>query len=158
MKKLFKEHSIYMLILTCLETILAIGIIIAFVYADSKISNNLFIDAKLLTTLYTQTWWGLILFTLAFISICNITSIVYKKMDYMFMSIMGWILMGVISINFTKSLADVGGALLIFIPIIIINIITYKREKEVLDENITSDKLKKTTKKTVKKTTSKKKK
>ncbi len=149
MKKLFKEHSPYLLFLTLVETILSIVCIEAFVYSDTlNYSDSLVYNAigieKLLESMYSSTWWALILFTLAFITICSITTIVYKKMDYLFMGIMGWILMLILAINISKPLTDIFVTLLLFIPIIIINIIAYKTEKNKLEEK---NKNKKTSKK-----------
>lgn len=138
MKKIFKEHSPYLLFLTLVETILSIVCIEAFVYsdtlnyADSLVYNAIGIE-KLLESMYSSTWWALILFTLAFITICSITTIVYKKMDYLFMGIMAWILMLILAINVSKPLTDILVTLLLFVPIIIINIIAYKTEKNKLN-------------------------
>lgn len=134
MKKLFKEHSPYLLFVTLIETLLSIVCIEAFVYSDTlNYSDSLVYNAigieKLLESMYSSTWWALILFTLAFITICSITTIVYKKMDYFFMGILGWILMLILAINISKPLTDSLITLLLFIPIIIINIIAYKTEK-----------------------------
>lgn len=149
MKKLFKEHSPYLLFLTLVETILSIVCIEAFVYSDTlNYSDSLVYNAigieKLLESMYSSTWWALILFALAFITMCSITTIVYKKMDYLFMGIMGWILMLILAINISKPLTDIFVTLLLFIPIIIINIIAYKTEKNKLEEK---NKNKKTSKK-----------
>lgn len=140
MKKLFKEHSPYLLFLTFVETILSVVCIEAFVYSDTlNYSDSLVYNAigieKLLESIYSSTWWALILFTLAFITICSITTIVYKKMDYLFMGIMSWILMLILAINISKPLTDILVTLLLFVPIIIINVIAYKTEKNKLSKN-----------------------
>lgn len=135
MKKILKEHSPYLLFLTCAEILLAIITIEAFVYSDSlNYTDSLIYNAigieKLLETMYSSTWWALILFDLAFITICSITTIVYKKMDYFFMGIMGWILMLLLAINIGKPILDILITLLLFIPIIGLNIIAYRTEKQ----------------------------
>lgn len=149
MKKIFKEHSPYLLFLTLVETILSVVCIEAFVYSDTlNYSDSLVYNAigieKLLESMYSSTWWALILFTLAFITICSITTLVYKKLDYLFMGILAWILMLILAINISKPLTDILVTLLLFIPIIIINIIAYKTEKTKLSKN---DKSKKTSRK-----------
>ena len=104
MKKIFKEHSPYLLFLCVMEIIITIISIEAFVYSDSlNYSDSLIYSAigieKLLETMYSSTWWAFILFTLGFITIMTLTSIVYKKLEYLFISIMGWILMLLLAIN-----------------------------------------------------------
>lgn len=149
MKKIFKEHSIYLLFLTLIESILSIVCTLAFVYSDTlNYSDSLVYNAigieKLLESMYSSTWWALILFTLAFIAITSITTLVYKKLDYLFMGILGWILMLILAINVSKPLTDTLVTLLLFVPIIIINIIAYKTEKKKIEQ---TNKTKKTSKK-----------
>lgn len=138
MKKLFKEHSPYLLFLTLAEIIISIISIEAFVYSDSlNYSDSLIYNAlgieKLLETIYSSTWWAFILCTLGFITICSITSIVYKKLEFLFMSISGWILMLLLAINVGNPIKDIISVILLFIPIIMINIIAYKTEKKKLN-------------------------
>ncbi len=138
MKKLIKDHSPYLLILTLAEIILSVVCIEAFVYSDtlnyddSLIYNTLGIE-KLLETMYSSTWWALILFTLAFITICSITTIVYKKLDNLFMGILAWIIMLLLAINVGKPLTDILLVFVLFVPIMGINIIAYKTEKQKLN-------------------------
>ena len=87
---------------------------------------------KLLETMYSSTWLAFILFTLGFITIMTLTSIVYKKLEYLFISIMGWILMLLLAINIGNPLKDIAAVILLFIPIIVLNIIAYRTEKEKL--------------------------
>lgn len=147
-KTLFKEHSPYLIILTLLEIILSIICTLAFVYSDSLTYNeSLIFNAlgveKLLQTLYSSTWWALILLLLALIAIFSLTSIVYKKLEYLFISICSWFVMFILAINFTKPISDILSVLLLFIPILIINIIAYKTEKEKLNKPIKTTKTKK---------------
>lgn len=136
-KNLFKEHSPYLLILTLCEGILSLVCTLSFVYSDSLsyndslIYNSLGIE-KLLETLYSSTFWALLLLILAFIFILNITFIKYKNLEHGFISICLWGLMFILSINLTKSLMDNLMTSLLFIPIIIINIVAYKTEENEL--------------------------
>lgn len=136
-KNLFKEHSPYLLILTLCEGILSLVCTLSFVYSDSLsyndslIYNSLGIE-KLLETLYSSTFWALLLLILAFIFILNITCIKYKNLEPGFISICLWALMFILSINLTKSLMDNLMTSLLFIPIIIINIVAYKTEENKL--------------------------
>lgn len=140
MKKLFKEHSPYILLIGAIEVILSIVSIEAFVYSDSLsysdslVYNSLGLE-KLLENLYSSTFWALILFTLAFITICTITAIVYKKLDYFFMGILGWIVLLILGINVGNPIKDILTVFLLFIPILGLNIIAYKTEKKKLKEN-----------------------
>lgn len=134
MKKLFKEHSPYLLILCLFEIILSVVSIEAFVYSDSlTYSDSLIYNAigieTLLESLYSSTWWALILFTLGFITICSITSIVFKKLEYLFMGILGWVLMLLLAINIGNPIKDILFIIALFVPILGINIIAYRTEK-----------------------------
>ncbi|MCX4249192.1 MAG: hypothetical protein OSJ65_05460 [Bacilli bacterium] len=137
MKRLFKEHSPYLLILCLTEIVISIVSIEAFVYSDSlTYSDSLIYNAigieTLLESLYSSTWWALILFTLGFITICSITSIVFKKLEYFFMGILGWGLMLILAINIGNPIKDILFVIALFVPILGINIIAYKTEKEKL--------------------------
>ena len=132
-KKLFKEHSPYLIVLTSIEIIISIISILAFVYSDSLNYNDSIIYQSigletLLETMYSSTWWSLILFTLLFISICHLTGLVYKKKESIFMGICGWFALMIISINIGNPLTDTISKLVLFIPVILINIISYKQE------------------------------
>lgn len=136
-KQLFKEHSAYLLILTGLEIVLSIICTLAFVYSDSLTYNeSLIFNAlgveKLLQTLYSSTWWALILLLLAFIAVLSLTSIVFKKLEYLFISICLWFVMFILALNFTKPLNDIVSVIILFVPVIIINIIAYRTEKNKL--------------------------
>lgn len=145
MKKLIKEHSPYLLFLCLAEIIISIVSIEAFVYSDSlTYSDSLIYTAlgieTLLESLYSSTWWALILFTLGFITITSVTSIVFKKLEYLFMSILGWVLMLLLAINIGNPIKDIIFVILLFIPIIAINIIAYKTEKQKLNKKTTKSK------------------
>lgn len=136
-KKLFKEHSPYLLILTLCEGLLSLVCTLSFVYSDSlNYDDSLIYNAigveKLLETLYSSTFWALLLLILAFIFVLNITCIKYKNLEHGFISICLWVLMFILSINLTKSLMDNLMTSLLFIPIIIINIVAYKTEESKL--------------------------
>ena len=140
MKKLFKENSKYLIILTILELILSIICILSFVYtdtlnyADSEVITTMGVE-KLLESVYSSTWWALILFLLSFISIFSLTTLVYRKLDYLFVSIMCWVMMFILAINLHNSITINLSICALFIPIIIINIIVYNKEKEKLARN-----------------------
>jgi hypothetical protein len=139
MKKLFKENSKYLICLTIAEIILSIVSTMAFVYsdslsyADSVVYEGIGIDL-LMQNLYSSTFWALILVCIALISIMSIATLVFRKMDYLFIGIMGWIYLFILSINLTKPIGDILSTCAMFIPIIIINIICYKKEKEFINK------------------------
>lgn len=143
-KKLFKEHSIYLLILTLIESIISIICTISFVYTDSLLyTESSILEAikmdNLLQSIYSSTWWALILLLLFFIAIFNITGIVYRKLEYHFISICCWGAMLILSINLANPFTDILSRLALFVPIIIIAIICYHDESRKL-ENTTSKK------------------
>lgn len=128
MKKLLKEHSPYLVFLCGFEILLTIVSILSFIYKDN-VSIAWLSDLNLLiSNLYSQTWWGLILLALGFISIFTLTSIIYKKLEYQFISTCIWVLISIIAINLNNSFGDILYTLMLYIPIIIINVIAYKQE------------------------------
>ena len=139
MKKFFKEHSIYLILLTIAEVVLSIISTIAFVYSDSlsysdsQIYQGIGIDL-VLQNLYSSTFWALILVITAIIAIMSIATLVFKKLEYLFIGILGWIYLFILSINLTKPIGDILATCAIFIPIIILNIICYRKEKEKLNK------------------------
>ena len=138
MKKLFKEHSIYYLLLVLAEIVLSVVSTIAFVYTDSlSYANSLVYEQLGLETvmqnLYSSSFWALILVTIAMITIMSITTVVFKKIEYAFMGILGWVYLFILSLNFTKPVGEIISTSLMFIPIIILNIICYKKEKAKLN-------------------------
>lgn len=141
LKKLFKENSPYLVVLTLAEVILSVVCTLAFVYsdtlsyADSEIFSTLGVE-KLLESIYSATWWALILLLLALIAILSIATIYLKKMDYHFISILLWGEMLILAINLNNSLIDNLSIIALFIPIIIINIIAFKNQKKRLDKPI----------------------
>jgi hypothetical protein len=139
MKKLLKENSIYLVVLTIVEIIISSICTLAFVYTDtlnyddSMIFNALGIQ-KLLQTIYSSSWWALILTILALIAILSVTTLVFKKLEYLFTGICLWVEMFILTLDFNKSPKDLFFSTLLILPIIIINIIVYNKEKEVLNK------------------------
>ena len=135
MKKIIKNNSKLLLILTTLETILAIYFLIYFGYVDRlnyiEASTKTMADlALLIQNMYTSTWWALIICMIILISIFTITSIIYKKLYLHFISILIWIMLFILALDFTKSITYNLSNIAIFIPIISINIIAYSNQKK----------------------------
>ena len=139
MKKLLKENSIYLVVLTIVEIIISTICTLSFVYTDTlNYDDSLIFNAlgmqKLLQTIYSSTWWALILTILALIAILSVTTLVFKKLEYLFIGICLWVEMFILTLDFNKSPKDLFFSMLLILPIIIINIIVYKKEKEVLNK------------------------
>ena len=133
MKKLWKNNSKLLIIVTILEIVLSIYFLMYFSYMDKlsyvENSNNL---SLLVQNMYTSTWWALIIISISLISIFSITSIVYKKNYLHFISILIWGVLFILSLDLEKSLKYNISNMCIFIPIIGINILAYFKEKKYL--------------------------
>lgn len=132
MKKLLKSHSPYILFICVAQIIISIVATLALVYSDSKIFGDVAVLndlEKLITSVYSQSWWALILFSLSFASVLTLAAIVYKRLEYEFISIGCILIMILPSINISSKVSDIFLTTLLFIPIIIIKIIGYRQEK-----------------------------
>lgn len=140
-----------MIFICIAQIVISIIATLALVYQDSNIfgDTSLFEDAqKLISSVYSQSWWALILFSLSFASLLTLTSLVYKKLEYEFLSIGCIVLMIIPSININGSLMDTLITLALFIPIIIIKIIGYKtEEKKIIELNEIKKEIRKKTSK-----------
>ena len=135
MKNILKNNSKLLLILTTIETIIAVYFLIYLGYVDrlnyAESSIKTIQDlALLIQNMYTSTWWALIISMIILISIFTITSIIYKK-DYLhFISILIWCMLFILALDFTKSFSYNISNLAIFLPIILINIKAYFNQKK----------------------------
>lgn len=135
MKKLFKENSKLLLIITFFEILLSLYFLIYFGYMDRlnyiESSTKTMSDLSLLIqNMYTSTWWALIISFIILISTLTLTSIIYKKQEYHFISIILFIMLFVLSLDFTKSFKYNISNVMIFLPVIIFNIMAYKNQKK----------------------------
>ena len=142
---IFKKNSVYLLVLTFLESILSIFMTIGFVYTDTlSYDESLIFNATgvqdLLQSMYTSTWWALVLFLLFIISALDITTLVFRKLEYRFLSILCWVEMFILSINLTQGAKNIMLSFMLFIPILIINIIVYNQEKKKLEKVLVQEK------------------
>ena len=108
MKNLLKNNSKLLLIITLLELILSLYFLIYFNYMDKlnyiESSTKSVSDlALLIQNMYTSTWWALIISFIILISILTITSILYKKKELHFISILIWCMLMILSLDFTKN-------------------------------------------------------
>lgn len=134
MKKLWNNNSKLLIIITILELILSLYFLIYFGYVDrlNYIENQATTMsdlALLIQNMYTSTWWALIITSIILISIFSITSIIYKKLEFHFISILIWCMLFILALDFTKSFTYNLSNIAIFIPIILINIKSYFNQK-----------------------------
>jgi len=135
MKKILKYNSKLLIIITILETMLALYFLVYLGYVDRLNyieSQSIAIEdlALLIQNMYTSTWWALIVSMIIFISIFTITSIIYKKNYLHFISILIWVMLFILAIDITKSFTYNLSNAAIFIPIILINIKAYFNQKK----------------------------
>lgn len=139
LKYIFKHTSPYLLFLAIVETIISVICTVAFVYSDtlsyqqSEIFQAIGIE-KLLESIYSSTWWALILLLLALIAVLTISTVVLRKMDYFFISILLWFEMMILAFDLNKPINELVSIIALFIPIIIINIIAYNDQSKKLKE------------------------
>ena len=130
MKKIWRENSKLLIIICALELLLAIYFLMYFNYMDRLNyieSSNLIIDnlALLIQNMYTSTFWALIICMIILLSIFTLTSIIYKKNYLHFISILIWIMLCLLSLDFTKSYIYNLSNIAIIGPIILLNIKAY---------------------------------
>ena len=138
MKKILKNNSKLLLIISLLELLLGIYFLIYFNYMDrlnyieaSKLNtSNL---TLLIQNMYTSTFWALIICMIILISIFTLTSIIYKKKHLHFISILIWCMLFILSLDFTKTFIFNLSNIAIFLPIILFNILAYNNQKKLIN-------------------------
>lgn len=125
--------------LTILEMILAIWILIAFAYSDrltytEALSYNEDNLSLLLESMYTSTWYALIILTANLISIFSLVSTIFRKQEFHFVSISLWCVLMILAVDLNLNFMSNLSVLLIFIPIIILNIVAYINQRKILKE------------------------
>lgn len=132
MKKIWDNNSKLLIIVCLLEIILSIYFLIYFSYMDRlnyiESNSNL---ALLIENMYTSTWWALIICFINLISILTLTTIIYKKLEYHFISILIWVVLFLLALDLNKSIIYNISNLAIFVPIIVINMIAYNNQKSI---------------------------
>lgn len=134
MKKIWNNNSKLLMIITTLELILSTYFLIYFGYVDrlnyiESQTTTISDLAILIQNMYTSTWWALIIVSIILISVFSLTSILYKKNEFHFISILIWCMLFVLALDFTKSFTYNLSNIAIFIPIILINIKAYFNQK-----------------------------
>ena len=139
MKKIFYKRSKLLGIITFLETILALFSLSYFNYIDrlnyiESINNTTNDLALLIQNMFTSTWWALIILVVILISIFSLVSFIYRDLKFLFINILLWITLLILAINIKDSFINNLSTLSIFIPIIVINIVCYFKQKKLNNE------------------------
>ena len=134
MKKIWNNNSKLLIIITLFELVLSTYFLIYFGYVDrlNYIESQAITMsdlALLIQNMYTSTWWALIIISIILISIFSLTSIIYKKCEFHFISILIWCMLFILALDFTKSFTYNLSNIAIFIPLILINIKAYFNQK-----------------------------
>lgn len=134
MKKICNNNSKLLIVITVLELILSTYFLIYFGYVDrlnyiESQTTTMSDLALLIQNMYTSTWWALIIVSIMLISIFSLTSIIYKKREFHFISILIWFMLFILALDFTKSFTYNLSNIAIFIPIIFINIKAYFNQR-----------------------------
>ena len=134
MKKICNNNSKLLIVITVLELILSTYFLIYFGYVDrlnyiESQTTTMSDLALLIQNMYTSTWWALIIVSIMLISIFSLTSIIYKKREFHFISILIWCMLFILALDFTKSFTYNLSNIAIFIPIILINIKAYFNQR-----------------------------
>lgn len=138
MKKIWNNNSKLLIVITVLELILSTYFLIYFGYVDrlnyiESQTTTMSDLALLIQNMYTSTWWALIIIAIILISIFSLTSIIYKKREFHFISILIWFMLFILALDFTKSFTYNLSNIAIFIPLILINIKAYFNQKLFLE-------------------------
>lgn len=139
MKKIFEDRSKLMICLTIVEIILALWILIAFNYSD-RLSYSEAMEynqdnlSLLLESMYTSTWYALIILTANLISIFSLVSTIFKKQEFHFVSISLWCVLMILAVDLNISFMSNAATLAIFIPIILLNIVAFFNQKKILNK------------------------
>ena len=134
MKKIWNNNSKLLIIITLFELVLSTYFLIYFGYVDrlnyiESQATTMSDLALLIQNMYTSTWWALIIVCIILISIFSLTSIIYKKREFHFISILIWCMLFILALDFTKSFLYNLSNIAIFIPIIFINIKAYFNQR-----------------------------
>ena len=134
MKKIWNNNSKLLIIITLFELVLSTYFLIYFGYVDrlNYIESQAITMSDLtllIQNMYTSTWWALIIVSIMLISIFSLTSIIYKKREFHFISILIWFMLFILALDFTKSFTYNLSNIAIFIPIIFINIKAYFNQR-----------------------------
>ena len=136
-KKLFNKRSKLLFIITVFELLISTWFLVYFNYLDrlnyiESINTKTKDLALLLENMYTNTFWGLLIIILSLIAIFSLISFIYRDEKFQLISCLLWCIMLVLAINIKDSFINNISTLCIFIPIISLNILSFKNQKNIL--------------------------
>lgn len=135
MNKIFKNRSIILGITALLQIGINIWILLYFNHLDHLMYYESGTDtsslALLIQNMYTSTWWALIILAYTLVSIFTLTSFIYKDLKFEFISIILYVVLLLLAINFKDTLKNNISLFFIFIPLIALNIASYKSQKKI---------------------------
>lgn len=131
------KRSKVLLTTVILESILSIWALFYFNYLDRLNYADRIITpttdlALLIKDMYTSTWWALIILTICLITIFSLVCLIYNDIKFQLISILLWLILFILAINFNDNWMNVMGTLAIFIPIITVNILGYFNQKKLI--------------------------
>ncbi|MDD2409712.1 MAG: hypothetical protein PHD03_03225 [Bacilli bacterium] len=134
---MFKKRSKLFFIVILIQSLFSIWILSYFNYLDrlsysESIINNTEDLALLIENMYTSSWWALIVLTICLISIFSIVSFIYKDLKFQFISILLMTILFILALNFNDSFLNNISVICIFVPVIILNIMCYFKQKKIL--------------------------
>ena len=137
MNKLFNKRSKLLFIITILESLLSLWYLCYFNYIDRLNYQESIITktkdlALFLENMYTSTFWGTLIIILSLISIFSLIAFIYKDNKFQLISCLLWIILLILAINIKDTIINNISTLCIFIPIITINFIAFKNQKNIL--------------------------
>ena len=86
--------------------------------------------------MFTNTWWALIILTLCLITIFGIVTYIYKDLKFQFISIVLWFILLIIALNFKDNFLNNLSTIMVFVPIITLNIFSYINQQKLIKSKI----------------------
>ena len=114
---MFEKRSKLFFTVILIQSIFSIWILFYFNYLDR---------------LNTSSWWALIVLTICLISIFSLVSFIYRDLKFQFMSISLMIILFILGLNFKDSFLNNISVICLFIPVILLNILCYFKQKKIL--------------------------
>jgi len=138
---MFKERSKLLFISISLESVLTIWALFYFNYYD-RLNYGESINFKssdlalFIQNMFTNTWWALIILTLCLITIFGIVTYIYKDLKFQFISIVLWFILLIIALNFKDNFLNNLSTIMVFVPIITLNIFSYINQQKLIKSKI----------------------
>ncbi|MDD4706123.1 MAG: hypothetical protein PHS24_02785 [Bacilli bacterium] len=134
---MFEKRSKLFFTVILIQSIFSIWILFYFNYLDrlnysESVANNTQDLALLIQNMYTSSWWALIVLTICLISIFSLVSFIYRDLKFQFMSISLMIILFILGLNFKDSFLNNISVICLFIPVILLNILCYFKQKKIL--------------------------